>query len=186
LQLRKIKKYKREKMAFENNTVVAFAYELKDAQSKEIIDSSAPGYPLEFITGKGHIIPGLESEILKMNVGDSATVVVGAEEAYGVYNEEALKTYPAEQFAGIELAVGLALYGQAEDGSTVQVTVKAFNDAEVTIDYNHPLAGKTLEFAVTIESAREASAEEAMTGRVQCADHGSKEGCGSGGCGCGH
>lgn len=173
-------------MAFENNTVVAFAYELKDAQSKEIIDSSAPGYPLEFITGKGHIIPGLESEILKMNVGDSATVVVGAEEAYGVYNEEALKTYPAEQFAGIELAVGLALYGQAEDGSTVQVTVKAFNDAEVTIDYNHPLAGKALEFAVTIESAREASAEEAMTGRVQCADHGSKEGCGSGGCGCGH
>jgi len=173
-------------MAFENNTVVAFAYELKDAQSKEIIDSSAPGYPLEFITGKGHIIPGLESEILKMNVGDSATVVVGAEEAYGVYNEEALKTYPAEQFAGIELAVGLALYGQAEDGSTVQVTVKAFNDAEVTIDYNHPLAGKALEFAVTIESAREASAEEAMTGKLQCADHGSKEGCGSGGCGCGH
>lgn len=173
-------------MAFENNTVVAFAYELKDAQSKEIIDSSAPGYPLEFITGKGHIIPGLESEILKMNVGDSATVVVGAEEAYGAYNEEALKTYPAEQFTGIELSVGLALFGQAEDGSTVQVTVKAFNDAEVTIDYNHPLAGKALEFAVTIESAREASAEEAMTGKLQCADHGSKEGCGSGGCGCGH
>jgi len=173
-------------MAFENNTVVAFAYELKDAQTKEVIDSSAPGYPLEFITGKGHIIPGLESEILKMNIGDSATVVVAAEEAYGVYNEEALKTYPAEQFAGIELAVGLALYGQAEDGSTVQVTVKAFNDAEVTIDYNHPLAGKALEFAVTIESAREASAEEAMTGKVQCADHGSKGGCGTGGCGCGH
>lgn len=173
-------------MAFENNMVVAFAYELKDADTKEVIDASAEGYPLEFITGKSHIIPGLESEIVKMNVGDSATVKVAPEEAYGVYNEEAVRAYPAEQFAGIELAVGLPLYGQAEDGSTVQVIVKAFNETEVTIDHNHPLAGKTLEFAVTIESAREASAEEAMTGRVQCADHGSKGGCGTGGCGCRH
>ena len=119
-----------------------------------------------------------------MNIGDSAVVVVPAPEAYGVYNEEAVKAYPSEQFAGIELAVGMPLYGQAEDGSTVQVIVKSFTDAEVTIDYNHPLAGKDLEFAITIESAREASAEEAMTGKVQCADHGSKGGCGSGGCGC--
>lgn len=171
-------------MAFENNTVVAFAYELKDATTKEVIDSSASGYPLEFITGKSHIIPGLESEIVKMSIGDSAVVVVAPEEAYGVYNEEAVKTYPAEQFAGIELSVGLPLYGQAEDGSTVQVVVKSFNEAEVLVDYNHPLAGKTLEFSVTIESAREASAEEAMTGKVQCADHGSKGGCGTGGCGC--
>jgi FKBP-type peptidyl-prolyl cis-trans isomerase SlyD len=174
-------------MAFENNMVVAFAYELKDANTKEIIDASGEGYPLEFITGKGHIIPGLESEIVKMNVGDSATVVVAPEEAYGVYNEEAIKTYPIEQFAGIELAVGLPLYGQTEDGSTMQVTVKSFNESEVTIDYNHPLAGKTLEFAVTIESARVASAEEVMTGRVQSANHGSKGGCCTGGgCGCRH
>lgn len=173
-------------MAFENNTVVAFTYELKDAVTKELIDSSAPGYPLEFITGKGQIIPGLESEIMKMSVGDSATVFVAAKEAYGAYNYEALRTYPAEQFAGIELAVGLPLYGQAEDGSTIQVTVRAFNDEEVTIDYNHPLAGKDLEFAVTIESAREASAEEAMSGKIQCTDHTSRGGCGTGGCGCGH
>lgn len=171
-------------MAFENNTVIAFSYELKDAATKEVLDSSASGYPLEFITGKSHIIPGLESEIVKMNVGDSSVVVVAPEEAYGVYSEEALKAYPAEQFAGIELSVGLPLYGQAEDGSTVQVMVKEFSESEVVVDYNHPLAGKTLEFAVTIESAREASAEEAITGRVQCADHGSKGGCGTGGCGC--
>ncbi len=173
-------------MAFENNMVVAFAYELKDADTKEIIDASAKGYPLEFITGKNHIIPGLESEIVKMNVGESATVKVAPEEAYGVYNEEAVRAYPAEQFAGIELAVGLPLYGQAEDGSTVQVTVKDFNEREVLIDHNHPLAGKTLEFDITIESAREATAEEAMTGKIQCDDHGSKGGCGTGGCGCGH
>ena len=171
-------------MAFENNTVVAFSYELKDTDTKEIIDASSPEHPLEFITGKGHIIPGLEKEILAMNIGDSAVVVVPAAEAYGIYNEEAVKAYPSEQFAGIELAVGMPLYGQAEDGSTVQVIVKSFTDAEVTIDYNHPLAGKDLEFAIIIESAREASAEEAMTGKIQCADHGSKGGCGSGGCGC--
>ena len=171
-------------MAFENNMVIALAYELKDATTKEVIDSSASGYPLEFITGKSHIIPGLECEIVKMNIGDSAVVVVAPEEAYGVYNEEAVKTYPAEQFAGIELSVGLPLYGQAEDGSTVQVVVKSFSDEEVLVDNNHPLGGKSLEFSVTIESAREASAEEAMTGKVQCADHGTKGGCGTGGCGC--
>jgi len=171
-------------MAFENNMVVAFSYELKDAATREVIDSSAEGYPLEFITGKGHIIPGLEEEIIKLNIGDSAVVTVSPEDAYGIYNDEAVRAYPAEQFAGIELSVGLPLYGQAEDGSTVQVVVKSFNDEEVTIDHNHPLAGKTLEFAVTIESARDASAEEAMTGRIQCADHGSKGGCGTGGCGC--
>ncbi|MDD3466528.1 MAG: peptidylprolyl isomerase [Campylobacterales bacterium] len=173
-------------MAFDNNMVVAFSYELKDSETKDIIDSSAAGHPLEFITGKSHIIPGLEKEIIKMAVGDSGVVIVSAEEAYGEYNEEAVKEYPLEQFAGIELAAGMPLYGQAEDGSTVQVVVKSFNDTSVTVDYNHPLAGRALEFAVTIESAREASAEEAMTGKVQCADHGSKGGCGSGGCGCGH
>ncbi|HRF56315.1 MAG TPA: peptidylprolyl isomerase [Campylobacterales bacterium] len=171
-------------MAFENNMVVAFAYELKDAATREVIDSSASGYPLEFITGKSHIIPGLESEIVKMNIGDSAVVVVAPEEAYGIYNEEAVKTYPAEQFAGIELSVGLPLYGQAEDGSTVQVVVKGFNEEEVLVDYNHPLAGKSLEFAITIESARDTTAEEAMTGKLQCADHGGKDDCGTSSCGC--
>lgn len=172
-------------MAFTENMVIAFAYELRDNETNEVIDSSAEGQPLQFIVGQGQIIPGLESELLLMNIGDSKTVVVPAAQGYGEYQEDALKAYPAEQFAGIELAVGMPLYGQAEDGSTVQVTVKSFNDAEVTVDYNHPLAGKDLQFAVTIESAREATAEELEHGHIHCADHDHAHGgCGNGGCGC--
>jgi len=173
-------------MAIENNMVVAFSYELKDHESGEMLDASRPDAPLEFITGKSHIIPGLEKEILTMNLGDSRVVVVAPEEAYGVYHDAAVATYPREQFAGLELEIGMPLYGQSEDGSTIQVIVKAFDDESVTIDQNHPLAGKTLAFAISIDSIREASVEEVMTGHVQCADHAEKGGCGSGGCGCGH
>jgi FKBP-type peptidyl-prolyl cis-trans isomerase SlyD len=143
-----------------------------------------PGAPLEFITRKSHIIPGLEKEIITMNVGEDRVIIVAPEEAYGVYNDEAVATYPKEQFAGLELEVGMPLYGQAEDGSTIQVVVKSFTENEVTIDQNHPLAGRTLAFAVVVDAIREASVEEVMSGRVQCADHGQKGGCGSGGCGC--
>ncbi len=182
-------------MAIENNMVVAFSYELKDNESGEVLDASRPGMPLEFITGKNNIIPGLEKEIITMSLGESRVVIVAPEEAYGIHNEDAVNTYPKEQFAGIELEVGMPLYGQAEDGSTVQVIVKSFTDNDVTIDHNHPLAGKTLAFAVVLDSIREASVEEVMNGFVHshcddhCDDHGSKKssgGCGSGGCGCSH
>ena len=173
-------------MAIENNMVVAFSYELKNNANGDVIDASMPGAPLEFITGKGHIIPGLEKEIVTMNIGEDRVVVVAPEEAYGAYNEDAVTAYPREQFAGLELEVGMPLYGQGEDGSTIQVVVKAFDDESVTIDQNHPLAGTTLAFAVTLDSIREASVEEVMSGRVQCADHAEKGGCGSGGCGCSH
>jgi len=174
--------------AIENNMVVAFSYELTDKESGEVLDASRPGSPLEFITGKGHIIPGLEKEIVTMTVGENRVVIVAPEEAYGVHSPEKIMAYPREQFAGIELEVGMPLYGQAEDGSTVQVVVHSFSDEEVTIDGNHPLAGKTLSFAVVIDSIREASVEEVMNGYVQsnCDDHGKGGGCGSGGCGCGH
>jgi FKBP-type peptidyl-prolyl cis-trans isomerase SlyD len=179
-------------MAIENNMVVAFSYELKDHESGEILDASRPDAPLEFITGKSHIIPGLEKEILIMNVGDSGVIVVAPEEAYGIYHDEATATYPKEQFAGLDLEIGMPLYGQDENGATIQVIVKAFDEESVTIDQNHPLAGKTLAFAITIDNVREATVEEVMTGNLHCDDHGKEGGCGSGGggghggCGCGH
>ena len=76
------------------------------------------------------------------------------------------KLLPKEQFAGIELVEGMSLYGTGEHGETVQVVVKSFNDAEVTIDYNHPMAGRTLMFSVAILSLRDATEEEIQTGVV--------------------
>jgi FKBP-type peptidyl-prolyl cis-trans isomerase SlyD len=73
-------------------------------------------------------------------------------DGYGEYNDEAVQTLPKEQFAGIELSEGMSLYGQGEHGETIQVVVKSFDDTNVTIDYNHPMAGRTLMFSVAILS----------------------------------
>lgn len=146
--------------------VIGIEYSLKDANTGEQLDSNVGGSPLEFISGKGQIIPGLESKLVEMAENEQADVMVEPADAYGEINEEAMQTLPKEQFAGIELAEGMTLYGTGEQGETVQVTVKSFNDEEVTIDYNHPMAGRTLMFSVTILSLRDATEEEVQTGVV--------------------
>ena len=169
-------------MAIEQNSVVSMQYELKDVQSGEVLDSNLGSAPLSFILGKGQIIPGLETEIAKLAEGEKAEITVAAADAYGEYDAEAVQTLPKEQFAGIELAEGMTLYGQGENGQTVQVVVKSFTDEDVVIDFNHPLAGKALLFAIELTEVREATADEILSGVVGGAAAG---GCcgGSGGCG---
>jgi len=165
------------------NCVVGIEYEVKEAGTTEVVDSNkGTGQPLEFIMGKGHIIPGLENALCGMNDNESGDIMVPATEAYGEYNNEAVQVLPIEQFEGVELKDGLTLYGQSEDGQTTQVTVKSFTETEVTIDFNHPLAGKDLMFSVTVLSTREATADEISSGVI---GGGHQEGgsCGTG-CGC--
>ena len=146
--------------------VIGIEYTLKDANSKEQLDTNVGGAPLEFIVGKGQIIPGLESKVIEMKLNEEADILVNPAEAYGEINEEAIQTLPREQFAGIEIAEGMSLYGTGEQGETVQVTVKSFTEEEVIIDYNHPMAGKTLMFSVSVLAIREATEEELQTGVV--------------------
>jgi FKBP-type peptidyl-prolyl cis-trans isomerase SlyD len=171
-------------MAIEKNQVVSIEYEVRDGD--KLVDSNVGGQPLVFMFGKGQIIPGLENGIVNMNIGEKSDVLVKAADAYGEYNEEAQQELPKEQFAGIELNEGMTLYGQGEDGGTVQVTVKEIKDETVVIDFNHPLAGKDLMFTVTINNVRDASAEEAMTG-IPAENKVEDSGCCGGGghsCGC--
>jgi len=162
------------------NSVVGIEYEVKEAGSTEIVDTNKGAQPLEFITGKGHIIPGLENALVGMNKGESADIMVKAADAYGEVNPEAMQTLPLEQFEGVDLKEGMTLYGQGENGETVQVTVTSFDDKEVKVDFNHPLAGKDLMFSVTVLDAREATEDEAASGQVG-GGH-----CDDGACGCGH
>jgi FKBP-type peptidyl-prolyl cis-trans isomerase SlyD len=164
------------------NCVVGIEYEVKQAGTTEVVDSNKGAAPLEFIIGRGQIIPGLENALVGMSQGESGDIMVVAAEAYGEVNPEAIQTLPIDQFAGIDLVEGMQLYGQGEGGQTVQVTVKSFDDKEVNIDFNHPLAGKDLMFSVTVVSAREATADEISSGQV---GGGQSTGgsCGSG-CGC--
>lgn len=139
-------------MAISNNQVVSMEYEVK--VEGNVVDSNVNQEPLEFTFGSGQIIPGLESRIASLSEGESASIVVPASEAYGEYNEEAMQKIPKEQFEGIELSIGLPLQGQGPDGNPIQVVVKDILDDEVLIDFNHPLAGKELNFDVNILSVK--------------------------------
>ena len=164
------------------NCVVGIEYEVKEAGTTDVVDSNKGGEPLEFIIGKGQIIPGLENALVGMAQGESGDIMVSAADAYGDVNPEAMQTLPKEQFEGVDLVEGMSLYGQGEDGQTVQVTVKSFDDKEVNVDFNHPLAGKDLMFSVVVLSSREATADEISSGQVG-GPATSDESCGTG-CGC--
>ncbi len=162
----------------EKNSVVSLSYELKEVGTTEVLDSNKGMDPLEFVMGHGQLIPGLEAQLVGMDKGDTAEITVQPSDAYGEKNEDAIQQIPREQFEGVDLEVGMSLYGQGAEGETVQVIVKDFDDDNVTVDYNHPLAGKELMFAVVIDDVRDATAEEEATGEVG-GGH-----CHSGGCGC--
>ncbi len=168
------------------NKVLSIEYTLKDANSGEQLDTNVGKSPLEFITNKGQIIPGLETKLIEMAVGDSGDVMVEPKDAYGEYNDEAVQALPREQFAGIDLVEGMNLYGTSENNETVQVTVKSFDDKEVTIDYNHPMAGRTLMFTVAILAERAATDEEIQTGVVGGLAAMGGGCCGGGSCGSDH
>ncbi|MDR2905435.1 MAG: peptidylprolyl isomerase [Helicobacteraceae bacterium] len=168
-------------MAIAKNQVVSIEYEVKEAATDAMIDSNIGREPLEFMMGYGHIIQGLEEAIASLSAGESLNVVVPAAKAYGEYRAEMTERVEREQFAGIDLQVGMTLYGQAETGQTVQVVVKEFDDSNVTIDYNHPLAGKDLKFYLKILALREATTEEIERGSLAR----SCGGCGEDGSCCG-
>ena len=168
-------------MAIEANQIVSIEYEVRDGDT--VVDSNVGGAPLVFMFGKGQIISGLEDGIVNMAVGEKADVLVQPANAYGELDESATQEVPKDQFAGIDLELGMTLYGQGEDGATVQVTVKEIGEESIVIDFNHPLAGKALMFSVTLNNVRDASAEEAMTGIPSENKQEESGSCGTG-CGC--
>ena len=166
-----------------SNKVYSVEYTVKN-ENGEVVDTNVGGAPLEFISGKGQMIPGFEKAVTEMNVGEEKEVKIPASESYGEYRDDLTQTLPIEQFEGIELKKGMTLYGQGPDGQTVAVTVKDFNDKEVTIDYNHPLAGQDLTFNIKVLSQRDATPDEVLSGVVGGqAAQGESCGCGTG-CGC--
>lgn len=117
----------------------------------KVADTSAGRGPLEYTHGAGQIIPGLEEELLGMNVGDKKTVQIKAEKAYGPVLEEAIRRVPKEAIGSADqLKVG-DMVGASNEGHTFRAVVKEITDKEVVLDFNHPLAGKDLTFDVEIK-----------------------------------
>ncbi|WP_120945534.1 MULTISPECIES: FKBP-type peptidyl-prolyl cis-trans isomerase [Helicobacter] len=158
--------------------VATIEYQVIDPQTQEVIDASKK--PLEFVLGAGQVIVGVEKALQGVNIGEKLVVDIPPQEAYGLYRTDYLQEVPRDQFEGIELKRGMTLFGQGEDQQSVQVSVKDFSEQMVMLDYNHPLAGKTLTFHIKLLDLKEASEQE-----VARAQGGSKSCCG-GGCGCRH
>ncbi|WP_116598687.1 FKBP-type peptidyl-prolyl cis-trans isomerase [Primorskyibacter marinus] len=114
-------------------------------------DSSAGRDPLEFTVGSGQIIPGLDKAMPGMAVGDSKKVEVVADDAYGQPDPAARQSVPRTEIpADIPLDLGTQLQVQTPDGQTMAVTVAEVTEEQVTLDANHPLAGKDLTFDIEL------------------------------------
>jgi len=147
-----------------SNQVITFNYVLT-AKDGKVIDASANGKPLIFISGAGQIIPGLETILLDMQVAEKKTVTVPAKEAYGVRDERLIYKVDRSKLPTAEIKVGdMFEVGEGENYSPVTIT--AINAEEITLDGNHPLAGEDLTFAVELVDKRAATPEELTHGHV--------------------
>jgi FKBP-type peptidyl-prolyl cis-trans isomerase SlyD len=137
----------------------------------EIIDASEENEPLEFLQGAGNIIPGLENALYGMSIGESKQVTVAAGEGYGELDTEAFADVPRDDFPSeIPLEEGLEIEVTDQAGNPMYARVDCFDDETVTLDFNHPLAGKTLNFEVKIVALRAASPEELEHGHAHGAE----------------
>ena len=153
-------------MQISDNKVVAIDYSLKD-DSGQLLDSSEGNGPLYYLHGANNIISGLESALEGKSEGDSVQAVLAPADAYGERNEQLRQEVSRSHFAQVgDLAVGMQFNVPGGDAGDAVVTVVDFDDDTVTVDGNHPLAGQTLHFDVTVREVRDATQEELDHGHV--------------------
>ena len=152
-------------MAISQDSVVTIHYTLKD-DAGEVIDSSASGEPLMYLHGHGNLIPGLERELTGHEVGEQLSVRVAPADGYGEHDERLVQSVPPDALRGVkDVKAGMRLSAQTDEGPR-SVTVTEVSGESVTLDGNHPLAGKSLNFDVRIEGVRPATEEELAHGHV--------------------
>lgn len=152
-------------MKIANEKVVTIDYTLTD-EDGAVLDTSHGGQPLAYIHGSGNIIPGLENALEGKQAGATLQVTVAPEEGYGEHDTELCQIVPRSMFEGVEeLDIGMHFQTMTEEGMRV-VTITGIEDGNVTVDGNHPLAGVTLNFDVTVREVRDATEEELAHGHV--------------------
>jgi FKBP-type peptidyl-prolyl cis-trans isomerase SlyD len=153
-------------MAIGQNKVVTMNFILKDENGKTI-QATNNMEPFQFLSGNQQILPRLEEEIDNMIIGSKKNVKITAREAYGEYKEEAIQQVSKNNFPkDIDLEVGMEFIANSPKGEQMPFVVKEIKNEEVTIDFNHPLAGKDLEFDIELLDVRDATVEEMQHGHV--------------------
>ncbi|MCA9403777.1 MAG: peptidylprolyl isomerase [Candidatus Omnitrophica bacterium] len=159
-------------MKIENGKVAMIHYSLKN-DAGDTIDSTVNDAPMGYLHGHSNLMPGLEKALDGRAQGEKFSMSLAPEEAFGPHDELKIKKVPKEHFDGLDdLKEGMHLQVNSPQGAQI-ATVQAVGEAEVTVDFNHPLAGQTLHFEIEVLEIREATAEELEHGHIH----------GAGGCG---
>jgi FKBP-type peptidyl-prolyl cis-trans isomerase SlyD len=141
-----------------DGAIVTIDYTLTD-DTGAVIDSTAGKEPLTYIQGAGQIVPGLERALNGLKAGDQKKVEVRPEEGYGMPDEKAFQELPKDKIPPDAQKVGALLMTKSPDGRMIPIRVHKITGDTVVVDLNHPLAGKTLHFDVTVKDIKSAEAK---------------------------
>ena len=136
------------KVANKNNVSVHYTGKLVDGS---VFDSSEGRDPLNFVVGEGNMIPGFENGVLGMGLNEKKTIEIPFDQAYGEVREDLFHDVSNDNLPeDLSPEIGMQLQSKSQDGSVLNVTIIKVNDKSVTIDANHPLAGKDLFFDIEV------------------------------------
>ena len=141
--------------AIHDGSVVSMEYTLSDDKG-QVVDSNKGKEPMTFTEGRHQIIPGLERELIGMKVGEQKKVQVKPEDGYGPVNPDAFREVPKDMLPPEGLVVGTILAARSPQGQPIPVRVHEITESTVIVDFNHPMAGKTLFFDVKILGVKSA------------------------------
>lgn len=157
-------------MRAEKDCVVSFHYSVRDAADaagKPFDDSHKRGEPMLALLGHGQLVPGVEQALAGREVGEKFEVEVAPEDAYGEYQDGLLQRVPKKYFRDpSHLKPGMTTVLETRDGGRRLVTVHKVGMSSIDVDHNHPLAGKTLRFAIEVTDVRTAAPEEIAHGHA--------------------
>ncbi len=153
-------------MALKKDQVVTINFILRN-DNGEVLEETTKANPFAFISGNQQILPKLEENIGEMLIGSKRTVVLSPDEAYGNYNDSMIQKVDRSEFPeDITLEEGMDFIADTPDGRQMPFIIKHIEGDNVTLDFNHPLAGQTLTFDVELLELRDATQEEISHGHI--------------------
>ena len=153
-------------MRVRDGNVILLDYLVRLATGR-VVETSKGKNPIEYLHGRGQILPALERALEGMREGEQASFSIPPEDAYGARSERNVASLPRTVFpADVELKPGLALFARASGGQSYPITVRELSGDFVLVDLNHPLAGERLYFEVNVRAVRPAGNHELFAGKA--------------------
>ncbi len=136
-----------QRIAAATQVTLHFAIKLDNG---DVVDSTFDKQPATFKVGDGNLLPGFEQALYGLKAGDKRSLPIAPEQGFGQPNPQNVQVMPRSQFKDMELAEGLLVIFSDAANAELPGMVQSFDDNQVSVDFNHPLAGKTLSFEVEI------------------------------------